>query len=436
MNILRTTLLFLSFCLMNCQQTQKRTPIPPSAEAQKLEEYFNSLTALKQFNGGVLVAKHDTIIFKQAFNIFEDTAHSAYITTAHQFDVRSVSKLMAKSLIIDLEKEGKLNRQQSIDRYFPNFPKGGQITLQHLLDHRSGLPRELSIEVNLFELETDSITRLIEQEALLYEPDTDSRYSNLGYHLLYDIIGQVSGKAFAQHLQEKLFDSLHMKNSGAHFQTDRNNLHHFAPYHELDGKEVVNIPHFNKDDNKQNIVFSTLDDLHLFLQHLENKRYATELQDDAGIIRHSGGSNGIRAHVQTNLKEGYHFIFLANYDEIPHQQIIRDMVKIIEGKPYEIPKALNRKSVQLAPSLLQEYAGNYRVKEFNGQVLNFKVEQDSLVLYQHGERNEALLAENDSTFFFDPTSSDSFRFQKENGQVTKMIMKWKGVDFIGMPIED
>ena len=87
-----------------------------------LDEYFIALSKLKEFNGSLLIHKNGKEILRKAYNINPDRNSSTFINTESQFDIHSVSKLMATALIIKLESEGKINRSDNLKTIFADFP--------------------------------------------------------------------------------------------------------------------------------------------------------------------------------------------------------------------------------------------------------------------------------------------------------------------------
>jgi CubicO group peptidase (beta-lactamase class C family) len=91
------------------------------------------------FNGSILVAKNGEIVF-------EDYHGSANLRTKEPIDstttfhVASVSKTFTATVILKLMEEGKLSINDRVDKYLPSFPYPN-ITIEHLLNHRSGLPK-------------------------------------------------------------------------------------------------------------------------------------------------------------------------------------------------------------------------------------------------------------------------------------------------------
>ena len=406
--------------------------------SNQLDEYFNALLELKQFNGVVLIEKEGQVILRKAYNLEDKTNESLFVTTEHQFDLRSISKLIAKYSLKKMEVSGLLSTDDTIDKYLKDFPNGDKITLNHLMNNQSGLPREFTDEdnLNLFELNPDEIVDLIKKEALEFEPGTETQYSNLGFQLVYYIIGQLHSKTFAQYVQDEVFDFLKMKDSGAHFYTNQNNLKTFAKYHVQDDKgQIVNIEHHEKGSKKQAKLFSTIDDLNKLLHEFQQESYNKELSSPSGIIGHSGGSEGIRSHIQTNTKQDYSFIFLANYDKIPFTDIIKTIEKILESKPYTIPTKLNRKAVEISDSQIKKYVGTYDFKDANHITFEFKFENGGLVAYQDGELRGPLFAENDSLFFWEATNTESVEFQQDDNGNYKAMMDIFGATWEGTRVE-
>lgn len=401
---------------------------------KKLDKYFTALTQLNQFNGAVLVQDYKSKPFAKSYTIDSDPSSTAYVSYESQFDIHSVSKLIAKAIIIKLEQEGKIKRTDFVDQYIPDFPKGDQISIQHLMDNASGLPREPSLTgVTKNQLTTDQIIAWAKKETLEFEPGTSTRYSNVGYELLYYIIGQLNKTSFSDYVTSVFFKELGMAYSGAHFYANKQNLTNWAKNHQLE-EDLVAVDNITEDDYKQAMLYSTAEDLQLFLRFVSQEPYQSALKNDKGIIAWTGGSDGIRAHVQYHVDKKYRFVILANYDEIPLDQILKDIPAILEDRAFEMPKAINRKAIDVSVDILSTYQGKYDFVEADHLILEFKVEDELLVVYQEGEKIAELLAENEKIFFVDPSSPESFEFKKvEDGY--EVIMGWKGVKLQGIRLE-
>ncbi|MHA7830274.1 MAG: serine hydrolase domain-containing protein [Flagellimonas sp.] len=412
------------------EKTEKEVRLSSKMEAVKdsVDTYFTKLTELQKFNGVVLAYQKDTLLLHKAYNLQEDAQSSTYITDSTQFDIHSVSKLMTYYLIAKLEKEGKLTRAQTLNDHYEDFPKGKEITLKMLLAHRSGLPRELSgLAGQEYVLTSDEIVDLAKKEHLLFAPGTNAQYSNVGYEILYHIVSNAYDKPFAQCVVDEIFDPLDMDSSGAHFFVKQDRVKNMAQNHVLKDSLVWKVDNIQQDEFRTARLFSTADDLKKFLDHVKQEPYAAVLQNDHGVIAKDGGSKGIRAQVYSDLENHFDFVLLANYDEMPFFDTIEDMVKLMKSEPVEYPKEINRKAITLDTEVLQRYEGSYMFADFDGLVLEVKVKDNHLVIFQEGEKIGELQAETPTVFFENPKAAESFEFIKNESGTYNALMGWKGI---------
>lgn len=421
--------LVLSFSCAE-KSTVQNNELSPKMESvnDSLDTYFSKLTELRKFNGVVLAFKNDTLLLEKAYNLNPDSQSSTYVSVDTQFDIHSISKLMTYYLVAKLESEGTLFRNQTLDMFFEGFPKGKDITIKMLLEHSSGLPRELSgIEGQEYDLTSDEIVNLAKQENLLFEPGTDVQYSNVGYEILYEIIAKTYQKPFSQCVFDEIFVPLGMDASGAHFFVEENRVKRMAQNHVLRDSALVTVKNIQHDEFRTARLFSTADDLKKFLDHVKQEPYASVLQNNNGVIAKDGGSIGIRAQVYSDLKNDFDFVLLANYDELPFFATIEDMVKILKSEPVEYPKEINRKAITLDEEMLQQYEGYYTFADFDGLVLEVKVQGGQLIILQDGETIGELQAESETIFFENPKAAESFEFIKNGSGTYNTLMGWKGI---------
>ena len=141
---------FIILLLTACNSTSKESGNLTKSDKDiniKLDEYFQTLTTLEKFNGVALVERSgDRILFKE-YNMSGNVESTLNIHKLSQFDIHSISKLMAKAAVLDLEKESLISSSDKISDYIPGFPEGDRISIQHLLDNQSGLPRGFTHEI-------------------------------------------------------------------------------------------------------------------------------------------------------------------------------------------------------------------------------------------------------------------------------------------------
>lgn len=424
-----SVLVFSSFSIYHFQQEAFFS----DSHQEKLDEYFEALTNIEKFNGAVLIKQNGQIVFNNAYNIHEDLKHDMNVNTEMQFDIHSISKLMAKACVVNLERGELISRNDKIQKYLPDFPRGDEITIQHLMDNASGLPRELSLEIeDLINVEPKDFVQLIKAEKLLFEPGSDQLYSNLGYQVLYYIISTITEKPFVQYVNEAFFVPLQMNNSGAHFHFLEDKLSNLAANFIINDDEYQQVPNFTSEGKNQAKIFSTNSDLMKFITFVKSEPYASVMPDKNGNIGWSGGGEGIRTHAKASIKGNYEFVMFSNFDEIPFSQILADVESIMTNQPYDIPKEINRQSVTVDRNIMEQYVGKYDMAEFNHHEFEIRIEKDSFAFYQNGEFNTFLHAENDSTFFYDPKSAECFEFRKDGPDKHKLIFFWKGIPIQGL----
>ncbi|MDD7915441.1 serine hydrolase [Polaribacter ponticola] len=175
------------------------------------------------FSGSVLVAKKGKIIFKEAYGE-SDRVNKISNTIETKYGIGSVTKQFTAMLIMQLVEEKSIKLQDTIGKYLPYLSKekASQITIHQLLSHTSGISHYNGLQpigVSLKEFGNTNYTpkalaKLIDRTRLVSTPGTEYYYSSLGYDLLGVILEKVSGKSFAELLNEKIVNPLKLKNTG------------------------------------------------------------------------------------------------------------------------------------------------------------------------------------------------------------------------------
>lgn len=132
-------------------------------------------------------------------------------------DIGSVSKQFTDFAILLLAQRGRLGLDDDIREYLPEVPDfGTAITIRHLVHHMSGL-REIYGSLALAGwqagdgiAQSDALALVSRLKELNFEPGSEYLYCNTGYMLLADIVGRVSGKPFADFMEDEVFGPLGM----------------------------------------------------------------------------------------------------------------------------------------------------------------------------------------------------------------------------------
>jgi CubicO group peptidase (beta-lactamase class C family) len=137
-----------------------------------------------------------------------------------RFRMASHSKLFTAISIMQLREQGKIRLDDPVVDYLPWFtfgaaaPDDPPVTIEQLLTHSSGLPREAGSHWSDFEFPTsDEVRELMADRQAPFSPEVRWKYSNLAYTIAGMIVEEVSGMSWADYLQQNIFDPLGMSSS-------------------------------------------------------------------------------------------------------------------------------------------------------------------------------------------------------------------------------
>jgi CubicO group peptidase (beta-lactamase class C family) len=177
-----------------------------------IDSFLDRLDSAGVFSGTVLIGNGDSILLRRAVGLAHRDPDVANAPDT-RFNIASVGKLFTTVAIAQLAEQGLLDYRDAVDRYLgPDWlspADASEIRIKHLLTHRSGLGDFLASETMLNAAgpprSLDDYKPVIRAEQPLFEPGTRFRYSNSGFILLGAIVERVSGKTFANYLQEQVF---------------------------------------------------------------------------------------------------------------------------------------------------------------------------------------------------------------------------------------
>ena len=117
------------------------------------------------------------------------------------FEVGSITKNFTAVTMLLLQEEGKIDLDQTINKWFPDFEKGDVITVRMLLNHTSGI-MEMTEVMDPEDVVEDVNGRFD------FEPGTSWTYINANYVLAGLIMSAVAGKPAHEVIREKIIDPL------------------------------------------------------------------------------------------------------------------------------------------------------------------------------------------------------------------------------------
>ncbi len=255
-----------------------------------------------------LVASKDKVLSLEAVG-YADIAAKKPMRTDCLFWIASMSKPITATALMMLVDEGKVNVDDPVEKYLPEF-KGQKlavvqdrhhvllkqpkhpITVRNVLSHTSGLPFKSPMEQPTLDLlRLGDAVRTYAMSPLQFEPDSKYQYANAGINTAGRIIEVASGMGYEEFLTQRLFAPLGMKDTS--FRPNKEQLQRLAKAYKpkadktgLEETPVTQLKYPLDDRARQPMpaggLFSTASDLSLFCRMilgggtLGGKRYLSE----------------------------------------------------------------------------------------------------------------------------------------------------------------
>lgn len=139
---------------------------------------------------------------------YADIERRTPVGAEHLFQVGSISKVFTALTLYSLHQDGKLAPSARVRAVLPDIAiaNANDVTLQHLLNHTSGLPGNAPVVL---------------EDGLWsgFTPGEHWYYSNTGYELLSRAIAQADGKLFHESVEARVLQPLGMTDARASIQS-------------------------------------------------------------------------------------------------------------------------------------------------------------------------------------------------------------------------
>jgi CubicO group peptidase (beta-lactamase class C family) len=221
-DFLLTTLLALPLVCLSGTVTE-----PTKTIASAVRPFVDSNTLA---GAAMLVASKDKVLSLEAVG-WSDIAARKPMPTDALFWIASQSKPMTTTALMMLVDEGKVNLDDPVEKYLPEFKgqmlaveRDGEhvllrkpthpITVREVLSHTSGLPFSSPMEQPTLDgLPLRDAVRSYAMVPLQFPPGSKYQYSNAGINTAGRIIEAVSGVPYEKFMDERLFKPLGMKDT-------------------------------------------------------------------------------------------------------------------------------------------------------------------------------------------------------------------------------
>jgi CubicO group peptidase (beta-lactamase class C family) len=409
----------------------------------------------------VLIARDGKILLEKSYGLARiETAIP--ISSDTRFRIGSITKEFTAAAILKLAEQGKLNVNDPIAKYIPDWPKGHEVTLRLLLNHSSGIHNftaKPGFQDNVTNAITlDSLITSFKNDPYEFAPGDKFRYCNSGYVLLGFIIQKVSGQPYDAFLRKTFFEPLGMTNTGVYPSgTPLANEAFGYSYENGTVRRSVNWDMSNVPAAGN--LYSTARDLFLWNEAVfagkvlsaanaraaftvgvltaDDPTYPEDVGDGYGWtmdrlngareISHGGELAGFGSYLLR--LPNYHLtvvVLLNCVPQLPNLQqwiLARQIARLALGPelpPDERPKV----ATNVPPEALDAITGQYDMAD--GMILSVTHEDGHVFAEISGRKKFELLSKSDRTFFVNSDEAEATFVRNTNHQVVKVILRQAG----------
>ncbi|QDE81592.1 serine hydrolase domain-containing protein [Myxococcus xanthus] len=370
------------------------SPAMAASNKESIDKLATKYHEFRQFNGTVLVVGEKGIILKKAYGL-ANFEWQISATPDTKFRIASITKQFTSMVIMQLVAEGKVGLDDSLSKLLPDYRQdtGSRVTLTHLLNHTSGIPSftnhpDFVAKASRNPFPAAELIKQLASGDLEFEPGTKYAYNNSGYYLLGAIIERVTGKPYAQVVQERIFDPVGMKNSG--YDVSATVLPKRASGYVSTPDGLRNAPYINMDAPfAAGGLYSTVEDLYLwdralhgdtllppalkqrmFTPGLQGYAFGWEVQSaklddgktEVALQSHRGGVEGFSTIISRSPETKEAVIILSNVRGSNVQGLASGIWSLLRGVKPQAPRRSISEAVMtaLAKGPITEAIATYR----------------------------------------------------------------------------
>ncbi len=419
-------------------------------EVEKLRTFFEALHEHDKFMGSAAILHGGELVFNQAYGFTDEGHHPAEPESIYH--IGSITKTMTAAIILKLKEEGKISLTNTLADYYSDLPNAENITIEHLLRHRSGLVNFTNMpeyaEYYTDEINKEDLLNLFREYGIVFEPDDRFEYSNTGYVLLGYIIEDITELTFGEALEKFIAGPAGL--SRTFFVTENFGRHIFADsFAMVDGWQMLPktntaIPH------AAGGVASTAEETARFFKALfegeiissESIELMTAHSDGLGMgifmipfydkyaFGHTGGIDGFHTVAAYFPDEDVAFAIFSNGLNYVLNDITIGLLSLTFGREFDIPDFETEETeiIHLTIEEMARYTGNY-VSEQLPLDIRFFEQEGRLMSQATGQGAFPLTAVSETTMKFDPAGIVIEFSDYKDGRYHAFTLKQAGQEF-------
>lgn len=451
----------IHLCASICFLAIAANPIQCFAEGDetfesKLDAYIQPYLDARDFAGTILVASNGKIQVHKAYG-FSNLEHGVEHTIHSKFRIGSISKHFTSVAILILQERNKLEVDDTVSKYLPEYPNGDRITLHHLMTHRSGIPNYVNFagydDVRKKKYSGEQAIEWFKDKPLDFEPGGGYSYSNSGYVLLRLIIEKVSGEPFREFMKKNVFEPAKLNETTI---ADADEIIENRATGYIPGPPPAQL--LNGPVNEESIdlgasgIVSTCGDLYkwhqalktdtvlsvtsrqrLFTNHGNSYGYGLSIYKRFGrrVQEHDGLTDGFTSFFGRLPDDDGCVVILSNIWAGMRDRIARDLFAMLFEEEYEIPQT--RTYVDVDHKALEKFTGKYSFPP--GFTFEIIADHGSLYLSWMGRARTYLSPLSNNEFFMRIRYDKLTFIQDAQGAVNSVVWRLGDNDFTCQRIE-
>ncbi len=431
-----------------------KRPLPPPETL--VDAMFKEIVPTNSPGAAVLVARNGKILFQHGYGEADREKHLP-ITPDTQFRIGSITKQFTATAILQLQEQGKLSVNDSLAKFFPDFPRGKEVKLHHLLTHTSGI-KSYTDKPGFLEsaptfIQPDDLINSFKNDPYDFSPGHGWHYDNSGYFLLGEIVAKVSGEPFADYLRKHIFEPLGMKHTGIHYKGIV--LEHEAiGYSYANGESHKALDWDMSRAGGAGALYSTVGDLFLWNEAVFNGKilkpasrlaaftpvklppdaqgmdygfgWITSVNRGLRVIGHSGGLNGFSSDLARFTNHNLTVVVLANAMPTPPGLVPSALAQEI-GQLYLWPDMEPRKKFvtdsKVDPKSYDDFVGRY---DYGGAICEITREGNRLFAQLTNQPKLEIFPSAKNEFFWKVVDAQLKFERNEKGEVVRGIHRQNG----------
>ncbi|KNY29309.1 serine hydrolase [Pseudobacteroides cellulosolvens] len=427
-----------------------------------IEKYLNAAAQNSNFHGTVLVEKAGKVILAKGYGM-ANYENSIPNTTSTRFAIGSMTKQFTAMAIMQLLERGKLKLDDKLIKYFPDFPRGEEITIHHLLTHTSGIANYTNLAeywaLDPENVSEDIILNLFKNKPLEFNPGENWNYSNSGYFLLGVIVEKITGKSLDSYWHKNIFEPLKMKNTGILYKKGKKMIDTVGYVGYLDIQPIDDLLTF-KTTYGAGCLYSTVGDMFIWDRALYTCKLASKKTMDMIFspqvdtkaigyygygwviqgegkdkeIFHDGALLGFSSIISRYVERNTGIIILTNNNSNGSGifKIKSDINSILLGKEVDLP--VEKKAITLDAEIIDGLVGNYEIAP--GLYCIITREENHVYAQITGQEKIEVFPESDTKFFYRIVDAQITFVKDTNDRLEGLIINQNGASIQAKRIED